>query len=71
MLFTRIILFILLLNNIYNILNNPIYEKHKVNNLFNGLYDKEIYSGYLNTDIPGRDLFYIFTPSQSMQVFFI
>ena len=39
-------------------------EKHKVNDLFNGTYDKEIYSGYLNTDVPGRDLFYIFTPSQ-------
>ena len=39
-------------------------EKHKVNDLFNGTYNKEIYSGYLNTDVPGRDLFYIFTPSQ-------
>ena len=62
MLIIRIILFLLLLSNIFT---NSIYEKHKVNDLFNGLYDKEIYSGYLNTNISGRDLFYIFTPSQS------
>ena len=41
------------------------WERHLVKNLFNGLYDKEIYSGYLKTDIEGTELFYIFTPSQS------
>ena len=40
-------------------------ERHLVNDLFNGLYDKEIYSGYLKTDIEGTELFYVFTPSQS------
>lgn len=37
----------------------------KVNDLFNGLYTKDIYSGYLKTDIEGNELFYIFTPSQN------
>ena len=40
-------------------------ERHKVDDLFNGLYDKDIYSGYLKTDVEGNELFYIFTPSQS------
>ena len=40
-------------------------ERHKVEDLFNGLYDKDIYSGYLKTDIEGNELFYVFTPSQS------
>lgn len=37
----------------------------KVDDLFDGLYDKEIYSGYLKTDQTGNDLFYTFTPSQN------
>ena len=40
-------------------------ERHKVEDLFNGLYDKDIYSGYLKKDIEGNELFYVFTPSQS------
>ena len=40
-------------------------ERHKVDDLFNGLYDKDIYSGYLKTDVEGNELFYVFTPSQS------
>ena len=40
-------------------------ERHFVNDLFNGLYTKEIYSGYLKTDVEGIELFYVFTPSQS------
>ena len=39
--------------------------KNKVENLFGDLYSKEIYSGYLETDIPKNELFYIFVPSQS------
>ena len=44
---------------------NTQEEKHKVEDLFNGLYGKDIYSGYLKTDIEGNELFYVFTPSQS------
>ena len=40
-------------------------ERHKVEDLFNGLYSGDIYSGYLKTDVDGNELFYIFTPSQS------
>ncbi len=40
-------------------------EKNKVDDLFDGLYDKDIYSGYLDTDIEGNKLFYVFTPSQT------
>ena len=40
-------------------------QKNLVNDLFNGLYKKDIYSGYLKTDIADTELFYIFTPSQS------
>ena len=39
--------------------------RHKVDDLFDGLYTKDIYSGYLSTDVEGTELFYIFTPSQS------
>ena len=42
-----------------------ITSQHKVNDLFNGAYNKDIYSGWLQTDIPGNEIFYIFTPSQS------
>ena len=57
------IIFIFLLS--YNIIIAQTSERHKVEDLFNGLYDKEIYSGYLKTDIEGTELFYVFTPSQS------
>ena len=40
-------------------------DKKLVNDLFSGLYKKEIYSGYLKTDVVDTELFYIFTPSQS------
>ena len=46
---------------------NTQEERHKVEDLFDGLYDKDIYSGYLKTDIEGNELFYVFTPSQSNQ----
>ena len=39
--------------------------KEKVEDLFNGLYSGEIYSGYLQTTIPGDELFYIYMPSQN------
>ena len=54
----------LIILQIYIIL---IYSKeiHIVEDLFNGIYDKDIYSGYLKTDIEGHELFYTFTPSQS------
>ena len=42
-----------------------IPEVNLVEDLFDGLYDKEIYSGYLKTDVEGHELFYTFTPSQS------
>ena len=37
----------------------------KVNNLFDDLYSGDIYSGYLNTNIDGNELFYIYAPSQN------
>jgi carboxypeptidase C (cathepsin A) len=39
--------------------------KEKVEDLFNGLYSGEVYSGYLQTTIPGDELFYIYMPSQN------
>ena len=40
-------------------------SSQKVDNLFGELYTKEIYSGYLSTDIEQNELFFIFIPSQS------
>ena len=40
-------------------------ERHKLEDLFDGLYDKDIFSGYLKTDIEGNELFYVFAPSQT------
>ena len=40
--------------------------RNKVENLFGSLYEGSIYSGYLNTKIEGNQLFYIYTPSQSV-----
>ena len=58
--------------NIYNLLIFLLYiifiscqERHKVEDLFNGLYTKDIYSGYLETDLEGKELFYVFTPNQT------
>ena len=45
------------------LINNQ--ERHKVDDLFNGLYKKDIYSGYLKTDVEVNELFYVFTPSQT------
>ena len=39
--------------------------KEKVEDLFNGLYSGEVYSGYLQTTIEGDELFYIYMPSQN------
>ena len=55
--------FIFLLFQLIKITQNS--DRHLVKDLFNGLYDKEIYSGYLKTDVEGTELFYVFTPSQS------
>ena len=33
--------------------------KEKVEDLFNGLYSGEVYSGYLQTTIQGDELFYL------------
>ena len=54
-----IIIFILF----FSLINSQ--EKHKVEDLFNGIYNNDIFSGYLKTDIEGNELFYVFTPSQS------
>ena len=37
----------------------------KVEDLFDGKYLKDIYAGYLETDVPGNELFYVFTPAQN------
>ena len=58
------ILFIFLFSNLI-LTSFSSTERHLVNDLFNGLYKKEIYSGYLSTDVEGTELFYIFTPSES------
>ena len=39
--------------------------RKKVEDLFDGLYSGEVYSGYLNTTIENHTLFYIYTPSQN------
>ena len=39
--------------------------KKEVIDLFDGLYDGPVYSGYLNTLIDGNELFYIYFPSQN------
>ena len=61
---TIIISLFLLSYNIFQ-LSAQASERHLVKDLFPGIYDNEIYSGYLKTDIEGTELFYIFTPSQS------
>ena len=43
----------------------------KVEKLFGELYDKDIYSGYLKTDVEGNELFYLFCVSQSERPSFI
>ena len=43
-----------------------MFLNNKVENLFGSLYDGSIYSGYLNTKIEGNQLFYIYSPSQSV-----
>ena len=58
--FSKIILFYFLFE--YIVSNNT---KNKVEDLFDGLYSNDIYSGYLDTDTPENSLFYIYTPSQT------
>ena len=60
----RIIFIFLLSYNIIQI-STQTSERHLVQGLFPELYDKEIYSGFLKTDVEGTELFYVFTPSQS------
>lgn len=43
----------------------PFIFPAKVDDLFDGKYTKDIYAGYLKTDVEGNELFYMFTPSQS------
>ena len=38
---------------------------NKVEKLFGDLYSGDIYSGYLNTQISGNELFYLYAPSQN------
>ena len=38
---------------------------NQVDDLFDGLYSGDVYSGYLKTKIDGNELFYIYTPSQN------
>ena len=38
--------------------------KKKVDDLFNGLYQGDVYSGYLKTKRDGDELFYIYLPAQ-------
>ena len=52
------LIFVLCISSLYA-------TKHKVGDLFDGLYHKDIYSGYLETGNPNHKLFYVFTPSQS------
>ena len=61
---------ILFLLNIIEIIKGdeePTSRKHKVENFYKDLgdidYKGEVYSGYLKTNIPDNELFYIFTPS--------
>ena len=61
MYFQTFLIFILL----NEVINDYSREKHLVDDLFDGLYNKTIYSGYLKTDVKGIELFYIFTPSQT------
>ena len=61
---SKIVLLIFLLFQYAYTTNSPS-DKHLVDDLFDGLYTKEVYSGYLETDVEGTELFYIFTPSQS------
>ena len=59
------IIFLYIFLCFFLLLNISQEQRHKVEDLFNGIYDKDIYTGYLKTDIEGNELFYVFTPSQS------
>ena len=39
--------------------------KVKVEDLFDGLYEADVYSGYLKTKIEGDELFYVYMPAQN------
>lgn len=55
--------FIILLFSFLTLSNSA--TKVVVEDLFNGLYDGEVYSGYLQTKRPGDELFYIYMPAQN------
>ena len=57
------IIFIILLISLITLSNSA--TKEKVIDLFNGLYDGEVFSGYLNTKLEGDELFYLYMPSQN------
>ncbi len=68
----KILLFIFFLLSIIKIIKGkeePSSRKHKVENFYKELgikdYEIELYSGYLKTNIPENELFYIFIPSQN------
>ena len=51
---------------LFFVLNNLSQSAHnKVDDLFNGLYSGDIYSGYLKTKIEGNEYFYLYAPSQN------
>ena len=51
---------------IFFLLTNLIQSEHnKVEDLFNGLYSGDIFSGYLKTKIDGNEYFYLYAPSQN------
>ena len=54
--------FIILLFSILSLINTA--TKKKVEDLFNGLYEGDAYSGYLKTKREGDELFYIYLPAQ-------
>ena len=68
----KILLFIFFFLSIIKIIKGkeePSSRKHKVENFYKELgikdYEIELYSGYLKTNIPENELFYIFIPSQN------
>jgi len=53
---------IIILLSFLSLINSA--TKKKVEDLFNGLYDGDTYSGYLKTKRDGDELFYIYLPAQ-------
>ena len=49
------IIFLYIFICFFLLLNISQEQRHKVEDLFNGIYDKDIYTGYLKTDIEGNE----------------